>query len=279
MSKEVRKEPQAQSWRNSSYNHGTHETFFRYYVKQSLDEKTRERFLSLREMILRQIIPTKVTTLDVADIGCGAGTLSQLWAELGHRVYGLDVNAPLLEVAQQRADEKKLAINFQVGSATNLPWTDKSMDVCLVPELLEHITQWETCLDEFSRILRYGGILYISTTNKFCPFQEEFDLPLYSWYPRLLKRHYEYLAVTSHPEIVNYAKYPAVNWFSFYALRTALNQRGFAVKDRFDVMDLSNKSAAQRLLVQLIRVVPPLRLLAQFATPYTAVVAIKKQLA
>lgn len=28
----------------------------------------------------------------VADIGCGAGTRSLLWAELGYNVYGLDIN-------------------------------------------------------------------------------------------------------------------------------------------------------------------------------------------
>lgn len=268
--------PSDQSKCNLDYEHGTHEAFFRYYSEQSLEARTRERFLALREMVCRQIESGKKIALDVADIGCGAGTLSQLWAELGHQVYGLDVNAPLIELAQQRANEKNLHIDFQIGSATDLPWSDQSMDVCLVPELLEHIAQWEICLDEFSRILRPGGVLYISTTNRLCPIQEEFNLPLYSWYPAPLKRYYERLAVTDRPEIANYAKYPAVNWFTFYSLRAALDRRGLTAKDRFDVMDLSKKSAAQRLLVGLIRTLPPLRFLAQFATSYLAVIAIKR---
>lgn len=239
-------------------------------------KKTRERFLVLREMILRELGYAKKETLDVADIGCGAGTLSQLWAELGHRVHGLDVNASLIELAQQRANEGNLHIDFQVGSATNLPWSDESMDICLVPELLEHIAEWQVCLDEFARILRPSGILYMSTTNKLCPIQEEFNLPLYSWYPASLKRYYEHLAVTRRPEIANYAKYPAVNWFTFYGLRAELEQRGLAAKDRFDVMDLSKKPAAQRFLVRLIRTQPLLHWIAQFATSFLAVIAIKK---
>lgn len=276
MTNDVQRESPAQSNHETDYDHGTHEEFLRYYAEQSLQERIRERFLALRGIVLRQLKPGEATILDVADIGCGAGTLSQLWAELDHRVHGLDVNASLIELARQRADERNLHIDFQVGSATDLPWYNESMDICLVPELLEHIVQWQVCLDEFARILRPGGILYISTTNKLCPIQEEFNLPLYSWYPAPLKRYYERLAVTSRPEIANYAKYPAVNWFTFYNLRTELEQRGLASKDRFDVMDLSNKPAVQRFLVQLIRVLPPLHLLAQFATPYIAVIAVKK---
>lgn len=276
MTNDVQRKLQVQSRGKPDYDHGTYEEFLRYYAEKSLDEKTRERFLALREMILRELGPAKKETLDVADIGCGAGTLSQLWAELGHRVHGLDVNASLIELAQQRANEGNLHIDFQVGSATHLPWSDESMDVCLVPELLEHIAEWQVCLDEFSRILRPGGILYMSTTNKLCPIQEEFNLPLYSWYPAPLKRYYERLAVTHRPEIANYAKYPAVNWFTFYGLRAELGQRGLAAKDRFDVMDLSKKPAAQRFLVRLIRTQPLLHWVAQFATSFLSVIAIKK---
>ena len=49
--------------------------------------------------------------------------------------------------------------------------------------------------------------MYISTTSKLCPIQEEFNLPWYSWYPAPLKRYFERRAVTDWPAIANYAKY------------------------------------------------------------------------
>jgi 2-polyprenyl-3-methyl-5-hydroxy-6-metoxy-1,4-benzoquinol methylase len=101
------------------------------------------------------------------------------------------------------------------------------MHVCLLPELLEHVVEWMACLKETARILRPGGVLFLSTTNKLCPSQQEFSLPLYSWYPRPLKRHFEKLAVTKRPELENFARYPAVNWFSFYSLRSELSRLGF----------------------------------------------------
>ncbi len=95
----------------------------------------------------------------------------------------------------------------------------------MLPELLEHVEDWQTCLNEAVRALRPGGALYLSTTNALNPVQDEFELPFYSWYPGFLKRHYERLAVTTRPELVNHAKYPAVHWFTFFGLKPYLRAR------------------------------------------------------
>lgn len=230
----------------SALDHSSHEIFYDYYANASLSQEACQRFGSIRDMILR-ILRTNgaARILDVADIGCGAGTQSLMWAELGHRVHALDVNEPLLELAKQRTAEIGCAIDFRLGSAAELPWDDGSMDVCLVPELLEHVTQWKACLNEFSRLLRPGGVLFLTTTNKLCPIQQEFNLPFYSWYPAPLKRYCEHLATTTQPNLVNFAKYPAVNWFSFYSLRTVLAGLGFRCMDRFDLIDLAKKKCGR----------------------------------
>ena len=92
-------------------------------------------------------------------------------------------------------------------------------------------------MNESLRILRTGGVVYFSTTNRLCPIQQEFKLPLYGWYPAALKRYCERLAVTTHPHWVQYASFPAVNWFTFYQFREYLRARGVDAMDRFDVMD------------------------------------------
>ncbi len=214
--------------------------------------------------------------LEVLDVGCGAGTQSMLWAEAGHHVHALDVNEPLLELGKQRAINSSYDIDFHLGSALELPWSDESMDVCLVIELLEHVKAWERCLEEFARILKPGGILFITTSNKLCPIQQEFQLPLYSWYPAPIKHYCERLAVTTHPQLANFAKYPAVNWFSFYGLRRVMAARGFRCLDRFDVMDLSNKSAVQRFVVSVVRGSSACRWLAHVATPGTMIACVKR---
>ncbi|MEL7451214.1 MAG: class I SAM-dependent methyltransferase [Pseudomonadota bacterium] len=253
--------------------------FVQYYAEESTSAATLERFGAIRDAMVRTLTRNGLPTenLVVGDVGCGAGTQCRMWAKDGHEVHGVDINDKLMAIGQQRAADEGLKIDLQVGSATDLPWPDNYVDVCLVPELLEHVAEWEQCLDEFARVTKPGGVIYLSTTNYLCPVQAEFDLPMYAWYPGFLKRRYERLAVTTRPELANHAKYPAVNWFSVYSLGRSLRERGFgAVFDRFDIADTDNKGAAARFIFGAIRALPPLRWLAHVGTPYTVAVAIKK---
>lgn len=262
----------------SHWDHSSHAEFFAYYAEASQSEATVRRFRAIRDAILRVLAQRAPAprSLDVADIGCGAGTQSFLWAELGHRVCGLDVNEPLLELARKRAEGLGYAIDFRVGLATDPPFQDESMDVYLAIELLEHVADWESCLNAAARTLRPGGLLFLSTTNKLCPIQEEFNLPFYSWYPARWKHYFERLASTTRPELANYAKYPAVNWFSFYELREALTAKGFHCLDRFDLIDTAAKGKLAKFVVRNLLPLPILRWWAHVCTPGTRLLAVKQ---
>ncbi len=268
-------EPAAPPAVPEGFDTSSHEGFYEYYKKQSESAATLQRFADTAEVVMRvhRGAGGKEGTLDVLDIGCGAGAQSPFWAGKGHRYRGVDINAPLIQLAQQRAAERRSGAMFQVASATALPFADASFDICLVPELLEHIEDWSSCLSEAARVLRPGGVMYISTSNWMCPVQDEFNLPGYSWYPAFVKRYVVRRARTDWGAVANFAKYPAVHWFSFYRLRRFLAARGFESFDRFDIMRTEGKSAPARALVGLIRKLPPLRLLGHVLTPYTIVVA------
>ncbi len=252
--------------------------FVDYYAEQSVSAETMERFDLIRQAVLRirRRRNQGLRGLRVGDVGCNAGTQCRIWARDGHRVHGVDISPELVELGQERSANEGLSIDFQIGEAAKLPWEDGILDVCLVPELLEHVPDWIPCIDEFVRTLKPGGTLYISTTNRLCPKQQEFDLPLYSWYPSRLKRHYERVSVTTRPELVAHAKFPAVNWFTFYEIRDALTERDMESQDRFDIMDLDGKGRIGKMAVNLIRRNSAARVLGHMLTPYTVVVASKK---
>jgi 2-polyprenyl-6-hydroxyphenyl methylase/3-demethylubiquinone-9 3-methyltransferase len=249
--------------------------FVDYYEKQSISAESMARFDGVYRLAQRfrsaQQLPTEA--LDVLDIGCNAGTQACMWAERGHVVHGLEINEPLLEIARQRSREQRHEIDFQVGTATRMPWPNATMDVCLMPELLEHIDDWRQCLREAGRVLRPGGTLYVSTTNKLCPKQMEFELPLYSWYPQSLKKRYERLATTTRPELANHAQYPAVNWFSPYQLRRDIAALGFKAWDHFEWIDPRGSGSWRAIALRLVQNLALARWLVHVVTPYSVVLA------
>jgi 2-polyprenyl-3-methyl-5-hydroxy-6-metoxy-1,4-benzoquinol methylase len=255
-------------------DHDSAPEFTAYFAQQSQSQESLARFRNIQDIVLRWVDPLR-RTLEVADVGCGAGSQSLLWAKMGHRVFGVDVNEPLVNLAKKRSAQESLPIDFRLGTATALPLPDGSMDVVLAADVIEHVPDWQVCLDEFSRVLRPRGVLFVNTSNRLCPAQQEFNLPLYSWYPERLKRHYERLARSTRPELASHATYPAINWFTFYQLRRELRMRGMESFDRFDIARLRSQRGVPALLSRAICAFSPLRWVGHVLTPYTTVVGVK----
>jgi ubiquinone/menaquinone biosynthesis C-methylase UbiE len=258
----------------------SNDAFVSYYAEAALKQSTLDRFAATKRSATAaaKYFGLQGSQWRVADVGCGPAAQCALWARDGHVVFGVDINAPLVELGRERMRSEKLDVTLSVGTATQLPWPDSSMDICLCPELLEHVAEWRPVVHEAIRVLKPGGLLYLSTTNLLCPVQQEFALPGYSWYPAPLKRRYERLSVTTRPELVNHAQYPAVNWFTFFGLRKYLASLGLTSLDQFDVAALEARGAARRTALGFIRALPPARFLAHAMTPYTMVFASKARL-
>jgi ubiquinone/menaquinone biosynthesis C-methylase UbiE len=254
------------------------DNFVAYYAEQSLSAATIARFHAIKDAVMRVRRRHRLLCerLRVADIGCGAATQCIIWARDGHVPSGVDINAQLVELGRERAHQAGFDLDLQVGSAVSLPWPSASFDVCLLPELLEHVEDWHACLAEAVRIVKPDGVLFLSTTNRLCPVQQEYDLPLYSWYPGWLKRRYEALARTTRPELVSHAAFPAVHWFDFYSLRSSEELDGFQCLDRFDVSALAEHGPLGRSVLAVVRGVSVLRYLAHMGTPYTQILAVRR---
>lgn len=261
----------------STASPNSHQRFVDYYDRQSQSPATIARFAAIKRntLDLRKAMGLPVERLRVADIGCGPGAQSLMWAAEGHDVYGIDISQPLIDLARQRAQAAGLKAEFEAAGAERLPLPDASCDVVLVPELLEHLVDWKPCVDEVLRVLKPQGLVYFCTTNHLCPRQQEYQLPLYSWYPRWLKRICERKAVTTHPHWVQYTSFPAVHWFSFYELRNYLAARGVDALDRFDMMGAS-QGGLRAGVSKVVRSNPLFRFFGHVLTPYTLVFGHKR---
>jgi 2-polyprenyl-3-methyl-5-hydroxy-6-metoxy-1,4-benzoquinol methylase len=100
----------------------------------------------------------------VADLGCGTGYGSNLIAFSGaKKVYGIDIDKKAIEYAQKNHSHENISYIQASAEKTKLP--DKSIDVAISFETIEHLEHPEKLLLEIKRILKPGGICILSTPN------------------------------------------------------------------------------------------------------------------
>jgi SAM-dependent methyltransferase len=98
--------------------------------------------------------------LNVLDVGCGDGTVSRLFLEVG-KVFGVDIVPEFVERATKKGIEAKTADVIQDG----LPFSDSEMDVIYAGAFIEHLYDPEFFLRECHRVLTEAGILILTTPN------------------------------------------------------------------------------------------------------------------
>jgi len=100
----------------------------------------------------------------VLDAGCGAGGTALSLAEEARFVAGLDIDARFAGTGTRLQAEKAVkAAGFVKGDGVRLPFADRSFDLVLSHEVIEHIYEGPGYLRDLSRVLRPGGVLYLST--------------------------------------------------------------------------------------------------------------------
>jgi len=104
------------------------------------------------------------TGKDVLDIACGEGYGGNLLASSARSVTGVDVSLEAVRHAQKKYVRSNLA--FMHGSCLDIPIPNRSVDVVVSFETLEHFVEHEQFLGEVRRVLRPGGIFIVSTPDK-----------------------------------------------------------------------------------------------------------------
>ncbi len=100
----------------------------------------------------------------VLDIGCSYGWLEQaLLAKKVKRIMGIEST----EGSFYNAKKEVPKAEFKVGSASKIPYSDKTFDMVVFLEVLEHVPKGEEddSFKEIFRVLKKGGKLILSTPN------------------------------------------------------------------------------------------------------------------
>ncbi len=103
-----------------------------------------------------------LTGRDVLDIGCGLGAIDILLLQSysAGSVIGIDVEAPLIAHARQRALQAGVsdAAQFQLVQPGPLSFADMSFDVVFSKDAIIHIPDKTALYQDVLRVLRPGGV-------------------------------------------------------------------------------------------------------------------------
>jgi SAM-dependent methyltransferase len=99
--------------------------------------------------------------VDVVDIGCGGGTYTRAWHELGAAtVTGVDFSEPMLASAQDEHGDLP-GVRFRWGDATATGLDSGCADVVFERALIHHVPDLAAVAVEAARLLRPGGIVLV----------------------------------------------------------------------------------------------------------------------
>ena len=100
----------------------------------------------------------------VLDVGCGGGILSEALSKAGACVSALDVDSVLIAVAADHAKQQQLDIAYYCMPIQQFEHAKFDVVVCM--ELLEHVPEPKEILYQCARLLKPGGLLFLSTISR-----------------------------------------------------------------------------------------------------------------
>jgi len=119
--------------------------------------------------------------VEIADLGAGEGTLSQLLARNARRVIAVDNSPKMVEFAAATARANGFRnLEFRLGDIEDPPVDDESVDLALFSQALHHAVNPRRAIDSAFRILRPGGRILILDLAKHS-HEEARELYAHEW--------------------------------------------------------------------------------------------------
>ena len=103
--------------------------------------------------------------VNILDIGCGGGLLSEPMSRIGANVTGIDASDKNIKIAKLHSKKNNLKINYLCSSPEKLKSKEK-FDVILNMEIVEHVKDIDFFLKSSSQLLKKNGLMFVATINK-----------------------------------------------------------------------------------------------------------------
>ena len=101
----------------------------------------------------------------VLDYGCGRGYGAALVSNYADTIIGVDINKEVINYCNKTHSALNLSFE-KIDPNYLLPFEDKFFDVIVSFQVIEHIPEVQRYLFELKRVLKDGGVLFITTPNR-----------------------------------------------------------------------------------------------------------------
>ena len=103
--------------------------------------------------------------LEILDIGCGGGLISEPMARLGGKITGIDASEKNIKVASLHSKKNSLEITYLNKSPEQLEEKEK-FDIILNLEIVEHVDDLDLYLKSCYKLLKKNGLMFTATINR-----------------------------------------------------------------------------------------------------------------
>ena len=103
--------------------------------------------------------------LNILDIGCGGGLISEPLSRLGGNVTGIDASDKNIKVATIHSKKNNLKIRYLNKSPEQLNEFEK-FDIILSLEIVEHVNDVNLYIKSCNKLLKQNGIMFTATLNR-----------------------------------------------------------------------------------------------------------------
>lgn len=156
----------------------------------------------------------------VLDIGCGTGFFTQDFKrKSGCYLVGVDGSDYGLAQARERGFDETYLVRDLSGDSIPLP--DRSFDLILCKDFLEHLMDPQFVVREAARLLKPGGYFFVLVPNHF---------PLYFRFKFLFTNRID--TQNYFPEAKEW-NFPHIRFFTSRGLSALVEQEGFKVAKRY----------------------------------------------
>ena len=110
--------------------------------------------------------PKPLSNINLLDVGCGGGLLSEPLTRLGASVTGIDASDAAIKAAKRHSDLSGLKINYITGDITTLISENKLYDVVVASEVIEHVFSPVEFLKGLKKLVKPNGKIIITTISR-----------------------------------------------------------------------------------------------------------------